>query len=277
MHDHTEDSLRLLLSHVDDLCRRARGGAVVWSDFLTMREQIEIDRHLGTSGRKSTLFWGGFEGAERKMLFILPDYLTDTLEAVSAIPLRELGLQELAPYLGESYAEAYAVLHIKGSGYHTLEHRALMGSLLALGVERAVVGDIVVLDPHLALVACKRSMADFLVSEWKMVGGDTVRVEAITLPQEFCVERKFQLIRETIASERLDCVLAALTNLSREKAQNMIRAGLVDVDFIKEQRPDRTVPTGAMLSVRGYGRYQVEGTDGMTKKGRLRLVAKKFV
>ena len=97
------------------------------------------------------------------------------------------------------------------------------------------------------------------------------------LPEDFTVERRFQMIHDTVASERLDCILAALTNLSREKAQGMIRAGLVEVDFLTEQRPDRAVPEGAMLSVRGYGRYEVIGTDGVTRKGRLRLHAKKFI
>ena len=49
------------------------------------------------------------------------------------------------------------------------------------------------------------------------------------------------------------------------------------VDFITEQRTDRAVPDGAMLSVRGYGRYEIVGTDGVTRKGRLRLIAKTFL
>ena len=75
MRDHTEEQLRLLLSHVDDLCRRAAGGAIGSTAFLTMREQIEIDRHIGSAGKRSTVFWGGYMGSERKMLFCLLAYL----------------------------------------------------------------------------------------------------------------------------------------------------------------------------------------------------------
>lgn len=273
MRDHTEEQLRLLLSHVDDLCRRAEGGIVGNTSFLTMREQIEIDRHIGSAGRKKTVYWGGYEGSERKMLFCLPDYISDA----TAMPVRELQSEELRPWIGDTWEECMAVLQVKGSGYKELEHRSYLGSLLSLGVERTVIGDIVVQDPCHALVICERKMTDYLLSEWRTVGADTVKIAVTTLPEDFRVERKFQPIHDTIASDRLDCVLAALTNLSREKAQSMIRAGLVDVDFITEQRTDRSVPEGAMLSVRGYGRYEIVGTDGVTRKGRLRLVAKKFI
>ena len=273
MRDHTEDQLRLLLSHVDDLCRRAESGVIGHTAFLTMREQIEIDRHIGSAGRKRTVYWGGYEGSERKMLFCLPEYISDAAE----VPVRELQREELLPWLGETWEESMAVLRVNGSGYKELDHRSYLGSLLSLGIERAVLGDIVVENPHEALVVCERKIADYLLAEWKTVGADTVKVSAVTLAEDFRVERRFQEIRDTVASDRLDCVLAALTNLSREKAQGMIRAGLVDLDFITEQRTDRSVPDGAMLSVRGYGRYEVVGTDGVTRKGRLRLIAKKFI
>ena len=273
MRDHTEEQLHLLLSHVDDLIRRAEQGSVGVTSFLTMREQIEIDRHIGSAGRKKTVFWGGCEGSERKMLFCLPDYIVDAFE----LSVRELGSTELRPWLGEIWEESLLALRVRGSGYRELEHRSYLGSLLSLGVERAVVGDIVVQGPHEALVFCERRISDYLLSEWKTVGADTVKVSLAALPEDFTVERRFQMIHDTVASERLDCILAALTNLSREKAQGMIRAGLVEVDFLTEQRPDRAVPEGAMLSVRGYGRYEVIGTDGVTRKGRLRLHAKKFI
>ena len=273
MRDHTEEQLRLLLSHVDDLCRRATGGVIGNTSFLTMREQIEIDRHIGSAGKRTTVLWGGYTGSERKMLFCLPEYISDAV----GVSMRELGTEELLPWLGESFAECMTVLRVKGSGFRELEHRSYLGSLLSLGIERTVLGDIVVQGPHEALVICERKIADYLLTSWKTVGADTVKVSAIALPADFSVERKFETIHDTIASDRLDCVLSALTNLSREKAQGMIRAGLVDVDFITEQRPDRSVPEGAMLSVRGYGRYEVVGTDGVTRKGRLRLIAKKFI
>lgn len=277
MRDYTEEQLRLLLSHVDDLCRRAEGGVICHTSFLTMREQMEVDRHIGSAGRRATVYWGGFDGSERKMLFCLPDYITASPDAVSTIPVRELDADELRPWLDETWQESMAVLQVKGSGYKTLDHRSYLGSLLSLGIEREVLGDIVVQGDAQALVVCERKIADYLLGTWKTVGADTVKVSAVTLPEDFFVERKFEEIRDTIASDRLDCMLAALTNLSRDKAQTMIRAGLVDVDFMTEQRPDRSVPQGAMLSVRGYGRYEIVGTDGVTRKGRLRLIAKKFI
>ena len=80
-----------------------------------------------------------------------------------------------------------------------------------------------------------------------------------------------------MASKRLDCVVGALTNLSREKAQALIKTGLCEVNYLVEQRVDAEVKTPCVISARGYGKFNVLSFDGETKRARLRLVAQKYV
>ena len=90
-------------------------------------------------------------------------------------------------------------------------------------------------------------------------------------------ERKMQPIHDTVASGRLDAVVAALCNLSRDKARTAVESGLVEIDFESEERPDRTVNTPAVISVRGVGKFRVLSLCDKTKKGRYRLEAEKYV
>ena len=90
-------------------------------------------------------------------------------------------------------------------------------------------------------------------------------------------DRKTQPIRDTVASPRLDAVVAALCNLSRERARAAVVSGLVEIDFESEERPDRTLSADTTVSVRGFGRYRVTALSDKTKKGRYRLEAEKYV
>ena len=119
--------------------------------------------------------------------------------------------------------------------------------------------------------------ADFLCTALEKVASDTVKCAIYTLDDSFTDGRSYRPIHDTVASPRLDCVVAALTNLSRDGAQNAIRGGTVEVDFACEERTDRILTPPATISVRGYGRYILRAFDGETTKGRLRLRADQLV
>ena len=267
------EELDTLSAHVEDLGDRAEKGVLCSTSFLSLREQAQLSRSFPGLLASRGVFDGGFAGAERKKLYLLPDYLTAMLDS----PVGKLPREALLPVLGEEWQADIAVLRVDGSGYRKLDHRDFMGALLGMGIERQVVGDIVVIDDDTAYVVCERKIAAYLLNEWKTVGSDTVKVAAVELPADFCPERRFLAIHDTVASGRLDCIVAALTNLSREKAQNLIRSGMVEVDHLPEERVDREVPAGAVLSLRGFGRFDVLGMEGQTKKGRFRLSARKYL
>ena len=171
------------------------------------------------------------------------------------------------------------VISVCGSGYRRLTHRDFLGSVLALGVERSSVGDITVDDPESqsAFVFCDGVIGGFIANELKRVGNDSVRVKIVELPVGYQPQRNFSHISDTVASARLDCIVAALCSLSRDKALKAVSAGAVEVDFEREERPDKVVVAPCTLSVKGYGRFRVNSVCDLTKKGRLRLDADKYI
>ena len=168
-------------------------------------------------------------------------------------------------------------LRIDGSGYRTLTHRDFLGSLLGLGIERNVLGDLIV-DSETgswAILFCDRTIASFLKEELKKVANDKVAVRLITEWQ--LPPRRFAKLHDTVASPRLDCVVAALCGLSREKAQIAIRSEEVDVDYLTEYRVDRQIGEGSIITVRHKGKFILRSVGEQTKKGRYRLVADKYI
>ncbi|MBO7273765.1 MAG: hypothetical protein J6V22_02800 [Clostridia bacterium] len=267
------DARDLFEARLEDAIRKCNAGSVAHLPFLTMRQRRRAERLLDARGmRENIWFWGGHPTAERACLFLLPDYLVAILPEDA--DERETALPD---YLAEELQTAVVALYIQGSGFRNLSHRDYLGAVLGLGIERDALGDIAVQDEHCAILFCPRTLAGFLSGELTKVGSDTVRCRECVIDETFTDGKKYRPISDTVASARLDCVVAALCNLSREAAQSAVRSGLVEVDFEPEERVDTVLEPPITVSVRGHGRFVLRSFDGETKKGRLRLRADQLV
>ncbi len=261
--------LKLFYARLCDLERKAEGGLVCHSSFLTPSEQFRAERYFSTKGKKDEIcFFGGYHAAERKQIFLLPEYISSV-----AAGDREV----LFEMLKEDFAESAVALRITGSGFRTLTHRDYLGTLLSLGIERETLGDICVLDEHSAIVFCSREMESHILLSLTSIANDKVKVEREQADADMPSTKRYQAFTDTVASERLDCVVAALFNLSRDKAQNLIRAGAVEHNYEAASRTDAYVKADDLISARGYGKFVIRDISQATKKGRIRLFADKYI
>ena len=111
------DDERRLMRRVEELCRICESrGIPRYTGFLSDREQSLAQAACNRAGCSCIRFWGGFDGAERKVLCIEPP------EAWQEEPL--------------------AYLQFTACGDKLPTHRDYLGSILGLGLERACVGDL---------------------------------------------------------------------------------------------------------------------------------------
>lgn len=262
--------LQLFYARLDDLEKKAEGGSVAHSFFMTPSEVYRAERYFSAKGKKNTIcFFGGYHAAQRKQIFLLPEYISDMVDVKNT--------ELLYDALQEDFESGICALKIKGSGFRNHTHRDYLGSILALGIERSCLGDICIVDEHSAIVFCSCDVCDFILMELSSVGNDRVKVERVSVDINMPSTQKYQSFSDTIASERLDCAVASLFNLSREKAQNLIRSGVVDFNYESTEKIDLRVSAGDVISARGYGKYIIRDISTQTKKGRIRLLADKFV
>ena len=276
---HLPPDIRLLYSRLDDLCRRGERGEAAVSPYLTPREAKYARAHLSARIRSGTaVLWGGYPEAERVRAVILPDYTEGLVdpEALATDPAAALGSAGLDD-LSRALREAVCPILVRGSGFRELTHRDYLGSVLGLGLERDAIGDILIPDAHSAILLTDTRVGDFLTTQLEKVSADTVKVSRFPVGEPLQGTRRLQPIADTVASERLDCVVAALCNLSREKAQTAVKSGIVELDYEACEACDTTVEAPAVISVRGYGKFAVHAFDGTTRKGRVRLIAGKYI
>jgi RNA-binding protein YlmH len=257
-----QDSTAQLLARVSDLCDRARAGELTHTAFLTPGEQKRIAPSLQHIPH---LLAGGYAAAERKRLFLLPPWMA------------ELEGEVRADCLADATADTLLALEVSGGGFCTLAHKDYLGAVLNLGIERDAIGDLCVLDPHRALLFCDGVIAQFLTEHLTRVAGDAVCVRPCTVPPDFDGGRKFLRVTDTVASPRADSIVAALANLSRERASALFSQGLVEIDYETADKPAKQLAPGAVIVIRGKGKFILRAVSDQTKKGRYRLEADKYL
>lgn len=257
--------LDFLYARIDDMIADAQGGILRVSDFMSEAEIYRVSSYL--RARKVRYFvYGGYEGAVRCRVYFLPDFID--AEPGCDIPC------VLADY---GYEDETVCLKISGSGFRDLSHRDFMGSVLSLGVERRVVGDIVIYDSHTAYVFLDRTISAFVNENLKKVSRDGVKITFEGFGDGWTPEHKYEEIRDTVASLRIDSVVAAATRLSRENAKKTVESGLCEINYEICQKAERELCEGDVFSVRGYGKYKLGSIGSVNQRGRTRIEILKYV
>ncbi len=261
-----DKSLSILFARLDDLHRAADRGLLGSTSFLSPRDLHFALLHLRAKGLSSrAIAWGGYADAERKRLYILPEFME--------------GVEEYKEFSEYGFEGDISCVEVQGSGYKKLSHRDFLGSVLGLGLERDVIGDILVYDGEVprAVIMCEGAVAEFICENLAKVGSDTVKARALRESGIELPERKFLHITDTVASSRLDGVVASLISVSRERAKEIVLDGAVEVDYEPCERPDKALTEACIITVRGFGKFRINSLADKTKKGRIRLGADKYV
>mgnify|MGYP002514929532 CR=1 FL=1 len=156
-----------------------------------------------------------------------------------------------------------------------LTHRDFLGALMNLGIERSMVGDIVVKGVR-AYIFCMDSMGDFIIENLVRVKHTNVKCEkSQVIPEE--VKPKLKEENVLVSSERLDGVIAKAYHLSRSQVVEIFRGKRVFVDGRLCENNSRILKDGEVVSVRGVGKFLYIGKVYETKKGKNAVKIGKYV
>jgi len=229
---------------------------ITYSKFLNERQRALAEQLLKHSGSTRNLFFGGYDGALRTVLVFLPDYIEPD----------QISEEEYSPL---------AFIRASYSAENQLSHRDFLGSLMGLGIQRDTVGDILPGENSCDLIVLKE-ISPFILANLSSAGKAKLKLTSINYSQLQIPEPEFKLVRDTVASLRLDNIVSSGYSISREKASEAIRAGKVTVNHLECAKPDKTVGQGDRISLRGMGKIEFCEVGYLTKKGRISVTIKKY-
>ena len=217
----------------------------VTTDFLDLYKQSLFNSIVKDLPPVHHMVMGGYDLAERKLILFLPekDYPFEfPFTVLKIIPSNSKFAEELT-------------------------HRDYLGSILNLGITRDKIGDILICKNEVFLF-CTNNIADFLTDNITKIRHTYVIVSKVE-PRNFNYEPEFEEITGTIASLRLDAVIALGFHNSRNHIITYIEEVKVAVIGRIITSNAYNICPGDIISVRGLGKIKFDGTITETKKGRL--------
>ena len=230
-------------------------GVYCFSHFLDLAQRSDFLRLAPSLPPVKWTLFGGAEGCERQMLRFGSE---DACGYDAPFPILIL---KIAP-VSVKFAEP-------------LTHRDYLGSLMALGMERETLGDIVV-KPEGAYLFCEERIAPYIMENFTQARHTSLSCEiAGALPEGSLFETRRMVVQ--VASQRADALVAHVFKMSRGDAQALFPAGKIFVSGRLCESPGYAPKPGDIISVRGFGRFRYAGIDSLSKKGKENTAVELFV
>lgn len=244
-----------LIPQIEDLIQiSTHKNFQVESHFLTLEEQELVMNFLKKLPSIKWRLFGGYPQALRKKLLIDSYEINEDIAQTSFLHIYPI-------------AKEYS---------RSLTHRDFMGSILSLGLERNVIGDILV-DDNEAIVIIESKLVPFIKNELMKIKHTLIKVEEKEdriVPDNFLP--KFENLVGNIASQRLDLIIGWLTNSSRAKAENYIVSGFVKIGDQTILDKSKKINENTIITIKGKGKFIFQEVIGRSKKDRLIVKGVKF-
>ncbi len=216
--------------------------------FLDPRQAFILETIVRQSDEVSFQFYGGYENAERKRCLIYPSYFEPKEEDFN------LTLYEV------NYPTKFV----------TLSHGKILGTLMSSGLKREYFGDIIT-DGSRWQFFLANEVENYILQQITKIGSVGVRLEERKHEDVLTANETWEIETTTVSSLRLDTVISAVFNISRQRSKELVEQKKVKVNWTENDRPDFELELLDILSIRKFGRIQIRKIDGPTKKEKLRI------
>lgn len=225
-----------------------------FSQFLAPVELIALDELARELKYMDYDVFGGHESCERQMIRFGSERMFGYEEAY---PIEVLLIQPAMLKFAEH-----------------LEHRDYLGAVMNLGIERDVLGDIIVKDKE-AYLFCQEHIAEYIMSNLDRIRHTTVKVTRLEGEPE-ALKRELRDVDVLVQSPRFDAIVASVAKLSRSEAQQLFRDKKVLLNARVCENNSMVLKENSVFSIRGYGKYIYVGCGKETRKGKVYVQLKKY-
>lgn len=239
-----------------DLAKRCESNnQYTFTGFLSQVEQEVFFCTLPALDVKEFNLWGGYEEAERKVLrFGSPQRLFYEEEfPISCVMVEPASVR---------FAEK-------------LTHRDILGALMNLGIERKLLGDILIKE-NIYYIICLSRIADYIVENLGKIKHTMVECKkSESMPEGVAPELKeLNLI---VSSLRADGIISKVFHLSRNESESLFVKGRVFINGREALKSSVMLKAGDRVSVRGYGKFLFQEKAHETRKGNISVVIQKYI
>lgn len=148
-----------------------------------------------------------------------------------------------------------------------LSHRDFLGSLMNLGIEREMLGDILIKD-NTGYVFCLDKISDYIISELDKIKHTSVQCSKCDVVPDF-INTLPDEEEYIVSSIRVDTVASAVFKISRNAISQMINQGNVYINSRPIYKDAILLKNGDTVTVRGKGKFIFSRIINETKKHKI--------
>ena len=260
-----EEDKILVAKILDKIQYASQKNQIQTTDFLDGYQQKIAQKVLQQVKYQEGIFYGGYEEAERKMLFLFPEKLFALLKEK---------LQEDKMIQKEMKAITIKLPNdLKGK----YRHRDYLSGIMKLGIKREKIGDILVREDGADILVQEEMLTYLLSNLSELTRFQKAEILAKEISEIEVVPIQLEEITILVSQLRLDVVVSELVHTSRTKVEEIIMQERVLVNYETKTKNATMLQVGDLLTIRGKGKFKVGEVICQTTKGKLRVKVERYM
>lgn len=246
------DNNELFFSKIDDKIRFCNTrNKITNTDFYTEPEIMKIEKYLKSKNIDNYFFFGGYDEANRKILFFYPKKLS-----------YEIALSNVNNVL--------EIIRIKlpNSQKDTFEHSDYLSGIMKFGIVREKFGDIVAYSDGADIIVQKENSLYFKDNLAQLTRFRKAEIEILDISELNVVIPETKEISIIVNSMRIDNFVSEICHCSRNKACEIIVQERVMINYEIINKNSKNVNLNDIITIRGYGKFIVKELSRKTKSNK---------
>lgn len=229
---------------------------ITYTDFLNEKEQAIISRNMNLG---NAFFYGGNENSDRKILVFYPEKIDEELARKSLNSVLSVLRIELPNEMKGEY-----------------EHRNYLSALIKIGIERSKIGDILVDNDGADIIIFNANKEFVKQALMELTRFKKSRFEEVDIENVRNKIDNFEDMTIIVASMRIDNIVSEIARCSRSGADEYITDERILVNYETVLKSSKLVENGDVVTIRGKGKFIIDGLVRNTRNDRYVLKVRKY-
>ena len=237
-----------------ELCEKRN--KMEYTDFLDKYKESMLKKVLNLV-KTDYICFGGYEEAERKLLIVYPEKLNQLFEENKFNFNTIISVIRINPLKEE----------IKN-----LNHRAYLGGLIKLGINREKIGDIIVHENGADIIILKEIEKFLYTNLCTLKRFKNSKIEVVKLENIINKKQEMQECKIIVSSLRVDNVISEICKTSRNKASENLLSERVFINGECIKKNTKLIKENDKITIRGKGRFIIKQILEENKKGKIPVI-----
>lgn len=229
---------------------------ITYSDFLNHKEKQIIRKNVRL---ENCFFYGVNDNADREILVFYPDKINEEIARKTLYSIVSVIRITLPNELRNEY-----------------EHRNYLSALMKIGLVREKIGDILVDSNGADIIIFDINKQYIIQSLQQLTRFRKAKFEIVDLDDVRKKQDHFEENTIIVSSMRIDNIVSELFSCSRSKAEELIKNERVYINYEIILKGSKMVNIGDVVTIRGKGKFIIDGLVRNTRNERLVIKIKKY-